>query len=231
MTVKKTPIRKTPVKRKNAIIKQPIKVSKTNPNAKFTKKSELEREEIKCLISISLRKSNSVATIIQEIKERGFSISNQTAYTYIKDIRNEWREAMSANYEAHVASQYAKLDLMEERLWLMLDRSMNDKIKLTEESETPENADEQKENAKPTKTQKKEITSSHGDVEIMKMIERIWVRRNEILGITSSTVSIQNNIQNNIKQNTTVEVTKVEFQPVSDKFFGNFVIEVDGRGV
>ena len=34
---------------------------------------------------------------------------------------------------------------------------------------------------------------------------------------------IQTNIENK------VEVTKVEFQPVSDKFFGNFVIEVADR--
>ena len=76
------------------------------------------------------------------------------------------------------------------------------------------------------------MISSHGDVEIMKMIERIWVRRNEILGITSSTINIQNNIQNNIEQTNIenkMEVTKVEFQPVSDKFFGNFVIEVADR--
>ena len=218
MIVKKTPVIKTPVKRKNAIIKQPIKVSKTNPNAKFTKKSEVEREEIKCLISISLRKSHSVATIIQEVKERGFSISNQTAYTYIKDIRNEWREVMSANYEIHVASQYAKLDLMEERLWQMLDKSMNPEEKKTVERQGGRGL-----------TEKTETTSSHGDVEIMKMIERIWVRRNEILGITSSTINIQNNVQNNITENTTVEVTKVECQPVSDKFFGNFVIQVEDR--
>ena len=218
MTVKKTAVRKTPVKRKNAIIKQPIKVNKTNPNAKFTKKSEVEREEIKCLISIGLRKSHSVSTMIQELKERNFSVSNQTVYTYIKDIRNEWREAMSANYEIHVASQYAKLDLMEERLWQMLDKSMNPEEKKTVERQGGRGL-----------TEKTETTSSHGDVEIMKMIERIWVRRNEILGITSSTVNIQNNIQNNIENKT--EITKVEFQPVSEKFFGNFVIEVDGRGV
>ena len=156
--------------------------------------------------------------MIKELKERNFSVSNQTVYTYIKDVRNEWREAMSANYEAHVASQYAKLDLMEERLWQMLDKSMNPEEKKTVERQGGRGL-----------TEKTETTSSHGDVEIMKMIERIWVRRNEILGITSSTVNIQNNIQNNIEQNTTVEVTKVEFQPVSDKFFGNFVIQVEDR--
>ena len=218
MTVKKTPVRKPTVKGKTSLTTKPIKVNKANPNSKFTKKSELEREEIKCLISISIRKSHSVSTMIQELKERGFSVSNQTVYTYIKDVRNEWREAMSANYEAHVASQYAKLDLMDERLWQMLDKSMNPEEKKTVERQGGRGL-----------TEKTETTSSHGDVEIMKMIERIWVRRNEILGITSSTVNIQNNIQNNIEQNTTVEVTKVEFQPVSDKFFGNFVIQVEDR--
>ena len=106
----------------------------------------------------------------------------------------------------------------EERLWQMLDKSMNPEEKKTVERQGGRGL-----------TEKTETTSSHGDVEIMKMIERIWVRRNEILGITSSTVNIQNNIQNNIEQNTTVEVTKVEFQPVSDKFFGNFVIHVEDR--
>lgn len=220
MTVKKTPVRKSPVKGKTSLKAKPIKVNKTNPNSKFTKKSELEREEIKCLISISLRKSHSVSTMIQELKERNFSVSNQTVYTYIKDIRNEWREAMSANYEIHVASQYAKLDLMEERLWQMLDKSMNPDEKKTIERQGGR-----------ALTEKTETTSSHGDVEIMKMIERIWVRRNEILGI-SSTINIQNNIQNNIEQTNIenkTEITKIEFKPVSDKFFGNFVIEVADR--
>ena len=69
---------------------------------------------------------------------------------------------------------------------------------------------------------------------ITQIIDKVWVRRNELLGITSSTIKIQNNIQNNIEQTNIenkTEITKVEFQPVSDKFFGNFVIEVDGRGV
>lgn len=69
---------------------------------------------------------------------------------------------------------------------------------------------------------------------ITQIIDKVWVRRNEILGITSSTINIQNNIQNNIEQTNIenkTEITKVEFQPVSEKFFGNFVIEVDGRGV
>ena len=220
MTVKKTPVRKSPVKGKTSLKAKPIKVNKSNPNSKFTKKSELEREEIKCLISISLRKSLSVSTMIKELKERNFSVSNQTVYTYIKDIRNEWREAMSANYEIHVASQYAKLDLMEERLWQMLDKSMNPEEKKIVERQGGRGL-----------TEKTETTSTHGDVEIMKMIERIWVRRNEILGI-SSTINIQNNIQNNIEQTNIenkTEITKIEFQPVSDKFFGNFVIEVADR--
>ena len=69
---------------------------------------------------------------------------------------------------------------------------------------------------------------------ITQIIDKVWVRRNELLGITSSTINIQNNIQNNIEQTNIenkTEITKVQFQPVSDKFFGNFVIEVDGRGV
>ena len=69
---------------------------------------------------------------------------------------------------------------------------------------------------------------------ITQIIDKVWVRRNELLGITSSTINIQNNIQNNIEQTNIenkTEITKVEFQPVSEKFFGNFVIEVDGRGV
>ena len=96
----------------------------------------------------------------------------------------------------------------------MLDKSM-----LAEEKKTIE-----RQGGRMT-VEKTETKTKNGDVEIMLAIERIWVRRNEILGITSSTVNIQNNIQNNITENTTVEVKKVEFQPVSDKFFGNFVIE------
>lgn len=67
---------------------------------------------------------------------------------------------------------------------------------------------------------------------ITQIIDKVWVRRNEILGITSSTVNIQNNILNHVEQTNVIsaENKNVEFQPVSDKFFGNFVIEVDGRG-
>lgn len=221
MSVRKTPVKKKPINRKNAVIKQPIKVNKDNPNHKHTRKSDVEREEIKCIISIGMRKSQSVAMIIEDLKAREMKVSTPMVYQYIKDIRNEWRNSMSENYESHVASQFAKLDLMEERLWLMLDKSMN-----------PEEVKTTSRQSGRVLTEDVKTTSSHGDVEVMKMIERIWVRRNEILGITSSTINIQNNIQNNI-ENTNIEnkmeVTKVEFQPVSDKFFGNFVIEVADR--
>ena len=163
---------------------------------------------------MGLRKSNSVQTIIKDLTDKGLKTSNTSVYAYIKEIRESWRTAMSEQYETHVASQFAKLDLMEERLWQMLDKSMSAEEKKTVERQGGRMINE-----------KTETKTRNGDVEIMLAIERIWVRRNEILGITSSTVNIQNNIQNNITENTTVEVKKVEFQPVSDKFFGNFVIE------
>ena len=213
MTTRKTTPKKKVTKGKTAL-------TKSREVSKFTNKTQAEKEEIKAVISVGIRKSHSVQTIMKDLEEKGLKTSNTSIYAYIKEIREAWRNAMSEQYETHVASQFAKLDLMEERLWQMLDKSMNPEEKKTVERQGGRGL-----------TEKTETTSSHGDVEIMKMIERIWVRRNEILGITSSTVNIQNNIQNNIEQNTTVEVTKVEFQPVSDKFFGNFVIEVDGRGV
>lgn len=218
MTAKKTVVKKPPVKGRTTLKPKDKTVNKSNPNHKHTPKGELEREEIKCLISIGLRKSQSVKTILESIKERGLTASLPTIYGYIKTIREEWRTAMSENYEAHVASQFAKLDLLEERLWLMLDKSMEAEEKKTSERQGGRMTSE--------KTERK---TRHGEVEIALAIERIWVRRNELLGITSSTINIQNNIQNNITENTTVEVKKVEFQPVSDKFFGNFVIQVEDR--
>lgn len=211
MTVKRTTTERKPVIRKNAIIKKKPKVGN------YSKKSVEEKTEIQCIISIGLRKSTTATAILDELKERGFKISVSTFYQYIKDIRAEWRTAMSENYEYHVASQFAKLDLLEERLWSMLDKSMT-----TEEKKTLT-----REGGKML-SEKTETKTRHGEVEIALAIERIWVRRNELLGITSSTINIQNNIQNNI-ENTTVEVKKVEFQPVSDAFFGNFVIEVADR--
>lgn len=221
MTVKKTAVKKTLPKGKTALKGKVVRVNKSNPNHKHTNKSEIEKEEIKCIISIGIRKSNSVSAIIEDLKSQNKNVSIPTVYTYIKEIRAEWRTAMTENYESHVASQYAKLDLMEERLWQMLDKSMTPEEKKTVERQGGRGL-----------TEKTETKSSHGDVEIMKMIERIWVRRNEILGITSSTINIQNNIQNNIEQTNIenkTEITKIEFQPVSDKFFGNFVIEVADR--
>lgn len=218
MTVRKTTVKKTPPKGKTALKGKVIRVNKDNPNHKHTNKSEIEKEEIKCLISIGMRKSHSVATIIEELKAQNKKVSIPTVYTYIKEIRADWRTAMSENYEAHVASQFAKLDLLEERLWLMLDNSMKAEEKKTLTREGGRSLSE-----------KTETKNRHGEVEIALAIERIWVRRNELLGITSSTINIQNNVQNNITENTTVEVTKVEFQPISDKFFGNFVIQVDDR--
>lgn len=120
MTVKKTPVRKTTVKGKTSLTAKPIKVNKTNPNSKFTKKSELEREEIKCLISISLRKSHSVSTMIKELKERNFSCvksnrlhlyqgcSQRMAWSNVGELRNSrrftickawiwWKNALVAN--------------------------------------------------------------------------------------------------------------------------------------
>lgn len=72
-------------------------------------------------------------------------------------------------------------------------------------------------------SEKIEFVQRYGDIEVMKMIERLWVRRNEILGIQmQTTYNIQNNFTNNgIVQN--------ENKPVSSKFFGNFIIEADVR--
>ena len=221
MVDKKEVGKKIPVKRKAPTKKRAVAVNKTKEPSKFSNKTELEKEEIKCIISIGIRKSNSVAMILEDLKAMNKSVSMKTVYIYVKEIRAQWRSMMSENYETHVATQYAKLELMEERLWLMLDKSMN-----------PEEVKTTSRQSGRVLTEDIKTTSSHGDVEIMKMIERIWVRRNEILGITSSTINIQNNIQNTIEQTNIenkVEVTKVEFKPVSDKFFGNFVIEVADR--
>lgn len=204
--------RKTTPKKK--VTKGKTTLTKTNERSKFAQKTQVEKEEIKAIISVGIRKSHSVQTIMKDLEEKGLKASNTSIYAYIKEIRESWRTAMSEQYETHVASQFAKLDLMEERLWQMLDKSM-----LAEEKKTIERQGGR------LLTEKTETKTKNGDVEIMLAIERIWVRRNEILGIASSTINIQNNVQNNITENTTVEVTKVEFQPVSDKFFGNFVIE------
>ena len=212
MTTRKTTAGKKPINRKNAVIKAKPKTGK------FAPKSVEEKTELQCLISIAMRKSTPAPDIIKDLQGRGFKISVTTFYQYIKDIRAEWQTAMSQNYEAHVASQFAKLDLLEERLWKMLDKSMTAEEKTTLTNEGGK-----------VSSEKKETKNRHGEVEIALAIERIWVRRNELLGITSSTINIQNNIQNNIENK--IEATKVEFQPVSDKFHGNFVIEVDNRGL
>ena len=213
------PIRKATTK-KATIKRKPIIEKKVAPS-KHSRKTIDEREELKCLISIGIRESKPVSKIMAELKESNYKISVATVYAYIREVRNDWKKTLTDNYETHVASQFAKLDLMEEKLWEMLHKSMN-----------PEEVKTTSRQSGRVLTEDIKTTSSHGDVEIMKMIERIWVRRNEILGITSSTINIQNNIQNNIEQTNIenkVEVTKVEFQPVSDKFFGNFVIEVADR--
>ena len=76
-----------------------------------------------------MRKAHSIPVIMQEIKDRGLTLSRAAVYSYMKEVRAEWRTAMSENYETHVASQFAKLDLMEERLWDMLDKSMKSEKK------------------------------------------------------------------------------------------------------
>lgn len=212
MTARKTTTEKKKTIPKNAVIK------KKPTNYAYAKKSEEEKTEIQCLISIGLRKCTSAKEILEGLKGRGFKIAISTFYQYIKDIRAEWRVSMSESYEAHVAAQYAKLDLMEDTLWKMLDASMLQEKKDTITTEKGFIVG-----------RKEETKTRNGDVEIMLAIERIWVRRNELLGITSSTINIQNNIHNveqttNV-QNNTVEVTKVEFHPISEAFHGNFIIK------
>lgn len=211
MTARKTTTEKKKTIPKNAVIK------KKPTNSAYAKKSEEEKAEIQALISIGLRKCTSAKEVLDDLKERGFKIAISTFYQYIKDIRAEWRLLVAESYETHVASQFAKLDLMEETLWKMLDKSMKSEKKDTINTEKG-----------VIVGRKEETKTRNGDVEIMLAIERIWVRRNELLGITSSTINIQNNIQNNVTETTNVqnvEVTKVEFQPVADAFFGNFVIK------
>lgn len=207
--------------RKTTPSKRAVKKPTKDKDPRFANKKAAEKEELMCIISIGMRKAQSIPVIMQTIKDRGLTLSRPAVYSYMKEIRAEWRTAMSENYESHVAAQYAKLDLMEERLWEMLDKSMKSEKKDTVTTE------------KGVITGRKEESKTQsGNVEIMLAIERIWVRRNELLGITSSTINIQNNIQNNIEQTNIenkVEVTKVEFQPISDKFHGNFIIQVADR--
>lgn len=207
--------RKKTTERKKTIPKTAI-IKKKPTNHAYAKKSDEEKTEIQCLISIGLRKCTSAKEVLDDLKARGFKIAISTFYQYIKDIRAQWRETMTESYESHVASQFAKLDLMEETLWKMLDNSMKSEKKDTITTEKG-----------VIIGRKEESKTRSGDVEIMLAIERIWVRRNELLGITSSTINIQNNIQNNVTETTNVqnvEVKKVEFQPLSEAFHGNFVI-------
>lgn len=211
MTARKKTTERKPVIRKTAVIK------KKPTNHAYSKKSEEEKTEIQCLMSIGLRKCTTAKEILKDLQERGFKIGVTTFYQYIKDIRAEWRLLVAENYEHHVASQFAKLDLMEETLWKMLDKSMKSEKKdiVTTEKGV-------------IVGRKEETKTRNGEVEIMQQIERVWVRRNELLGITSSTINIQNNIQNNVTETNNVqnvEVKNVEFQPLSDAFHGNFVIK------
>lgn len=190
-TRKATPKGKT-IKAKSAGIRRQPKKNEDNPNSKFTNKSDDEREEIKAIVSVGLRKCSSVSEIIEKVKEKGFTIAVSTMYQYIKDIREEWKNARVAGYEEHIERQLSRLDLYENEMWKRYEESKDEAI-------------------------------------IVTIIDKIWVRRNDLLGITSSTINIQNNIQNNLLNGNEPkpEVKKVEFQPLSDKFFGNFVIEVE----
>ena len=83
MTVKKTAVKKTLPKGKTALKGKVVRVNKSNPNHKHTNKSEIEKEEIKCIISIGIRKSNSVSAIIEDLKILIIFVSFLSVFFYI----------------------------------------------------------------------------------------------------------------------------------------------------
>lgn len=72
-------------------------------------------------------------------------------------------------------------------------------------------------------SEKIEKASEQGDVEVLKMLERFWVRRCEILGITLNTTI---NIQNNQFNETNIHAVQ---KNVSNQFFRSVVIQEDVR--
>lgn len=90
-----------------------------------------------------------------------------------------------------------------------------------------EGPDENPKGRKRQISEKIQKVSRDGDVEILKMLERLWIRRCEILGIVlNTTINIQNN-----QFNSTTQIVANENKPISEQFFQAVVIEEDVRNV
>lgn len=236
-----------------------------NPNNKHAPKTIDQKMLLKVDIAVRMKRGQSRNFIFESLKSEGRKIAKNTVYTYADELRQEWIEAKNDSYDAHVASQLARLDGMEEKCWSMLDESGKESIKkvleysfqvaedenedtVGSESEPSDeintvgrNATPSDENPKVRKivrrsseeperkliSEKIEYVQKYGDIEIMKMIERLWIRRNEILGIAMQTTI---NVQNNFNQNNLTNIQNQQNnKPISEKFFGNFIIEEDVR--
>ena len=222
-----------------------------NPNNKHAPKTVDAKFLLKAEIAVRLKRGQSRNFIYESLKGSGSRVSKQTVYTYSDELREEWIEAKNESYDVHVASQLARLDAMEEKLWEMMDASTTEGIKRSEEYSFQVKEEDQPSDEKQTVGRKSEGSDENpkgrtkirrseeierklisekieyvqrfGDIETMKMIERLWVRRNEVLGIQMLTnQNIQNNyINNGIVQN--------QNKVISEKFGGNFIIEEDIR--
>lgn len=74
-------------------------------------------------------------------------------------------------------------------------------------------------------SEKIERAGRDGDIEVLKMLEKFWLRRCEILGISlNTTINIQNN-----QFNETTNIQANIHKPVSNQFFRSVVIEEDIR--
>ena len=226
-----------------------------NPRSKHAPKTEEQKFALKSEIAIRMKQGQSRSRVFETLQQDKYPITKNTVYAYAKEIHKEWIEAKNKTYDQHIAAQLARLDNMEEQCWKMLHESGKDAMKTIQEfsfksEEEPEDygpkSDTTDDDPKPTDddpkvrtkirrskkeddrkliSEKIEKVKQYGDIEIIKMIERLWIRRNEILGISMQTTI---NIQQNFNQNNSQTLNQ-NIKPVSDKFSGLFVIEEDVR--
>lgn len=223
----------------------PTKKKTTTVKSKHAPKQLEEKFAIKHEIAVRLRRGQSRNQVAESMIKDGIDVSTPTVYAYARQIHDEWVKFKNESYDLHVSRQLAMLDEMIAECWSMLNKSKELDVKTTSEFGFiyPEDAEEKDEEDPSDETrtleskskgrtkirrvekrqtsEKIEKASRDGDIEVLKMLERFWVRRCEILGISSSTTI---NIQNNNQYNET-HVNK----PVSNQFFRSVVIQEDVR--
>lgn len=154
---------------------------KNNKIPRGVKRSPLEKEEIKQIISCLYVRGFRTYEVLDYLHSEGYNLSPTTIYNYINQIKEDWKELRKDEITKVVTEQLTKIDAIELEAWKAWGKSQEEGIKIVEKK-TGANSE------KKTKTKGHNIlettitrTSNAGEYQFLRIIKECIETRVELL--------------------------------------------------